>query len=149
MSYFMRYILTEDVIDLAALEQALHEIDPLFSIHIDQSEPNSGDLYYGEAVYGEIAINQPGETVFDEDMAELREILEPIEDVLKPGVLRVLDAADAMIALLVLEAGHSNPEKLDVLWDYCFDHYPGVLQVDDEGYYNRDQLILPTTLDES
>jgi hypothetical protein len=53
-----------------------------------------------------------------------------------------------MVALHVLQAGHDNADILDQLWDWLFDHFAGLLQVDDEGYYNRDTLILPTTPDE-
>jgi hypothetical protein len=145
MSYFMRYLYTRTPANLEQIEAALHDIDPEFRIQFDPSDHESGDLYYGEQVFGEIAFNATGDEVFTEDIEELRELIEPIDDPLKPLIQSVLDHANAMVALRVLEAGHLNSDILDQLWDWLFDHHPGVLQVDEEGFYDAERLILPTT----
>ncbi len=144
MSYFMRYILTRDDLSLSDLDTALRQIDPQFAIQIDQSAADTGDLYYGEDVYGELSVNRAGDLVFKEDLDELRDVLKDIDDPLKGHVLSALDSARTMVALHVLQAGDENPDILDQLWDWLFDHFAGLLQVDDEGYYNRDSLVLPT-----
>jgi hypothetical protein len=148
MSYFMRYILVHDDIALQTIDQALNAIDPGFSVQFDQGEPDSGDLYYRGEVLGEISVNHPGEMVFSEDIEELRTVVNALDHPDTPLIQTTLDSARAMVALLVLEAGHRNPDIVDQLWDWLFDHYRGVLQVDDEGYYDRDELVLPTTPDE-
>lgn len=148
MSYFMRYIYTRTSANLEQIEAALHDIDPQFRIQFDPSDHESGDLYYSEAVFGEIAFNRTGDDVFAEDIDELRELIAPIDDPLKPLIQSVLDNASAMVALRVLEAGHHNPDILEQVWDWLFDHHPGVLQVDEEGFYDAERLILPTTPDE-
>ncbi|MDX2139719.1 MAG: hypothetical protein SF123_16655 [Chloroflexota bacterium] len=148
MSYFMRYLFTGDTVTLAEIDAALRTIDANFRIQFEAGDVNSGDLYYEDDVFGEIALNMPGETVYNEDLDELRELIAPIDDPLKPMVATALDNAHGMVALLVLEAGHVNPDILEQLWDWLFDHAPGVLQVDDEGFYDYEKLVLPTTADE-
>jgi hypothetical protein len=145
MSYFMRYFLTQTTTTLAEIDAALQAADANFHIEADQSEPQTGDLYYGEAVLGEIAVNAPSEVVFDEDVEELREIIAPLDSDMKPLAQMTLDNARGMVALLVLQAGHDNPDILDALWDWMFSHHPGLLQVDDEGFYDYEGLLLPTT----
>lgn len=145
MSYFMRYLYTGTSANLEQIEAALHDIDPQFRIQFDPSDHESGDLYYDEQVFGEIAFNREGDEVFTEDIDELRELIAPIEDPLTPLIQSVLDNAQSLVALRVLEAGHNNPDILEQLWDWLFDHHPGVLQVDEEGFYDAERLILPTT----
>lgn len=148
MSYFIRYILTQGSTTLAHINAALQAADADFRIQIDPAAADTGDLYYGEEVLGEISLDVAGGTVFNEDIDELRELLEPINDPMRPLVQTALDNARCMVALHVLEAGHDNPDVLDTLWDWMFSHHPGLLQVDDEGFYDYDGLVLPTVTDE-
>jgi hypothetical protein len=148
MSYFMRYIFTGTPANLEQIEAALHDIDPQFSIQFDPGVHESGDLYYGSEVFGEIAFNRTGDDIFTEDIDELRELVESIDDPLTPLIRSVLDHAQSLVALRVLQAGHENQDIVEQLWDWLFDHHPGVLQVDEEGFYDAERLILPTTRDE-
>ncbi|MCA9907334.1 MAG: hypothetical protein KC519_01705 [Anaerolineae bacterium] len=148
MSYFIRYILVRDETTLATIDAALHLIDPDFNIQVDQSEVETGDLYYKSEILGEITVNRPGDSIFEEEIAELRKQLDAVSHPDKPLVQTALDVARAMVALHVLQAGNDNPDILEQLWDWLFEQYPGVLQVDEEGYYDIDGLFLPTTPDE-
>lgn len=144
MSYFIRYILTQDSTTLAHINAALEAADAAFRVQIDLADADTSDLYYGEDVLGELSVDLVGGTVFNEDIDELRELLEPINDPMRPLVQTALDNAQCMVALHVLEAGHANPDVLDTLWDWLFSHHPGLLQVDDEGFYDYEGLVLPT-----
>jgi len=147
MSYFIRYILVRDETTLATIEAALHLIDPNFNIQVDQSEVETGDLYFKSDVFGEITVNRPGDGIFEDEIAELRKQLETLTHLDKPLVQTALDVARSMVALHVLQAGNDNPDILDQLWDWLFDQYPGLLQVDEEGYYDADGLFLPIAPD--
>lgn len=148
MSYFMRYILVRDDITLADIDAALNSIDPGFSIVRDQSDRDRGDLYYRNDPYGEIAVNRPGDGLFDEEIQELLDGINDLDHPDTPLVQTALDTSQSMVALRVLQAGHENPDVLDHLWDWLFDHHAGMLQVDDEGYYDREGLVLPISSDE-
>ena len=63
MSYFIRYILVRDETTLATIDAALHLIDPDFNIQVDQSEVETGDLYYKSEILGEITVNRPGDSI--------------------------------------------------------------------------------------
>ncbi len=59
MGYYMRYISTdEQEITVPMLESVLKSLDPQYSIANVQKPPReSGDLMYGNEVYGQIEIN--------------------------------------------------------------------------------------------
>ena len=73
---------------------------------------------------------------------DLREQLEDIVDDAKATVLATLDAASGMIAFQLSEVGHDQYRKIDPFWDWLFDHFPGLLQIDEEGYYTQNEQLL-------
>lgn len=144
---FIRYIITSGhEITLALVEEALQSFDGEFSIFRDQAATNSGDIVHGSDVYGEIEVNRAGEQVFVEDIEDLRDQLtDTDDDANSDGVaqaLETLDGATAMVAVQLAEAGHEHYSQIDPLWDWLFARYPGLLQIDEEGYYSKDELIL-------
>lgn len=143
MGDFIRFILTgEHDLTLAQIETGLKEIDPEFSIIPDQAATNMGDVLHGGEVYGEIEVNRRGDQVFEEDIVDLREQLEDIGDDTKTTVLATLDSATGMVAFQLSEVGHDQYRKIDPFWDWLFDRYPGLLQIDEEGYYTQNEQIL-------
>ncbi len=143
MGDFIRYIITTaHDLTLDGLNQILKEVDPEFSIIPDRASTNSGDLLHGSEVYGEIELNQPGDQVFIEDLDDLREELIDIEGEEKDTVLRGFAKATGMIALELSEEGHQQYRRIDPVWDWLFEHYPGLLQIDEEGYYDQDNQLL-------
>lgn len=143
MGDFIRYILTgTNELTLAQIESGLKEIDPEFSVLPDQAAPNTGDVLHGSEIYGEIEVNGREDQVFSEDIEDLREQLEEIVDDAKATVLAALDGATWMIAFQLSEAGHEHYRKIDPFWDWLFDHYAGLLQIDEEGYYSQNEQLL-------
>ena len=143
MGDFIRYILTgEHDLTLAQIEGGLKEIDPEFSIIVDQAAPNTGDVLHGAGVFGEIEVNRREDQVFSEDIEDLREQLEDIMDDAKATVLATLDGATGMIAFQLTEEGHDQYRKIDPFWDWLFDRYHGLLQIDEEGYYTQSEQLL-------
>jgi hypothetical protein len=149
MGYYMRYIVTDTQdISLAVIVQALKQIDPAYAILTD-FDAASGDLLYGEKRYGEIEINRPGDDIFEEEIADLRELLPKQGTADARRVLDALEKAKAMVAVNALWKGRNSEatlEKIDPLWDWLFDHYAGILQADNEGFYDASGLILESSL---
>ena len=143
MGDFIRYIITgEHDLTLAQIDGGLKEIDPEFSIITDQAAPNTGDVLHGAELFGEIEVNRREDQVFSEDIEDLREQLEEIVDDAKATVLATLDSATGMIAFQLSEDGHEHYRKIDPFWDWLFDHFPGLLQIDEEGYYTQNEQLL-------
>lgn len=143
MGDFIRYIITvAHDLTLDGLNQALKEVDPEFSIIPDRASTISGDLLHGSEVYGEIELNRPGDQVFSEDLDDLRDELIDIEGAEKNTVLHAFDEATGMIALELSEEGHQHYRRIDPVWDWLFEHYPGLLQIDEEGYYDQNNQLL-------
>src|SRR5664279_2760421 len=142
MGDFIRYILTaENDLTLALIEAGLKEIDPEFALLPDQAAPNSADVLYGGEIYGDVEVNQREDQVFSEDIEDLREELEDIEDEAKAPVLEMLGAATTMVARQLCVEGYGLDRKVEPFWDWLFERYPGLLQIDEEGYYSQDEQL--------
>lgn len=143
MSYYMRFIITEAVpLDLPAVDAVLKSVDSAFAVRIDPMVPESGDLLYGDTAYAIVEVNQPGDDIFEEDIDELKEAVSFHDNPRKAEVLAVLDSAQRMIALEILEAGDENLVALEPFWDALFARYKGLLQVDEEGFFDREGRVL-------
>lgn len=143
MGDFIRYILTEPHdLTLEGVEKGLRQVDPEFAIVVDQAAQNMGDVLLGGEVFGEIELNRPEDQVFDEDIEDLREQLVDIPNSEKAVVMKALAKATGMIAFQITEEGHDQYGQIDAFWDWLFVHYAGLLQIDDEGYYNQDDQVL-------
>jgi hypothetical protein len=123
---------------LPAIEKGLKGFDPSYSIEDDH-------LKLGNAVYGAIEINAPGDGLFDEEIEWMLEEVEESEGEGKTKVKRALEQAKAIVALQVLWQGRGTEEtmeKLEPLWEWLFANRQGLLQADAEGYYDSSGLIL-------
>lgn len=140
MSYFMRYISTDDLeITLEILNKELQAVNQRYSVD------ESGELRFGDDVLGVVEINAPGQELFDEEIEELQEFVHDARGWKKKEVLKTFDAAKAIVAVQVLSGGQDSIqvlEKLMPLWDCLMSNRTGLLQADDEGYYNKSGLIL-------
>ena len=150
MGYYMRYITTSGAdISLTILETALKGVDAGYAIVPDDIEPLIGTLKLGEYVCGEIEINTPDDDIFDEDIDDLCELIADSEQASELQIREILDKAKAIVAMnAIWEGGDSSItlDKLEPLWDWLFEHFPGVLQADHEGFYDHETLIFETNL---
>jgi hypothetical protein len=147
MSYNMRFVVTTDQeIALPAIADALKEIDPSCELAVDSEATRpSADLVFGGDLYAELEINTPGDGLFDEELGELKELLEDAGYGDKARVLGVLDNAKGILAVRVLfgeRETEATTAKLDPLWEWLFANREGLLQADGEGYYDSSGLIL-------
>jgi hypothetical protein len=147
MGYFLRFILTDDEIDLETVGSALTDTDPGYAITEVHHEPvEHGLLTYQGDLYGQIEVSRI-EGPEDEELQELRDDVEESGSPKskRPMVLQLLKEAKAMLVVQVLWQGRemeATLEKIDPLWEWLFTNRKGLLQADGEGYYNPSGLIL-------
>lgn len=145
MGYIMRYITgAARAVSLADIETALRQSDAAYAI-VNTDIDDMGDLMYGDRRLGIIEINRPGEDIFEDDIAEFRDLVGGQDTPEQRRVLETLDHAQAIIAVEAIWPGaQAEPtlSRLDPLWDWLFATYPGLLQADNEGFYEGDELVL-------
>lgn len=143
MSYFMRFVLTDAAPpSLAEIEAALQAIDPDFLIVQDSSDEESADLMYGDDLFGEIEVNLRGDPLCDEDLEDLADELHKQDDPNREVALQALEQATGLIVVHILRAGHDNFSTLNLLWEWLFTTRQGLLQVDEEGFFDREKRIV-------
>ena len=140
MSYYMRYISTDaSEITLEILNKELQAGNQRYSVD------ESGELRFGDDVLGVVEINVPSQELFGEEIEELKEFVKGVRGWKRKEVLKALNAARTIVAVQVLFDGQDADavlEKLMPLWDWLLANRNGLLQADDEGYYNKSGLIL-------
>jgi hypothetical protein len=147
MGYYMRYFVTdEQPITLDLLESALRECDADYSISDRGREQcGVGVLKHAGEAYGEVALNSPGDGLFEDELKEFREFVEGAPSEQKEQVNAIFDKATLLIAVKVLFLERETETtllRIDPIWDWLFANREGILQVDGEGFYDRDELIL-------
>jgi hypothetical protein len=147
MGYYMRFFDTSDrPLNLNAVDSALREIDPAYRIEIHpDTDALQGELHYGDGLYSEIEINQPGDGLFDEEVQEQLETLDDSEEGDSEPVADTLRTARRSIVVRVLWQDRDSEDtlvRLDPLWTWLFGSRSGLMQADGEGYYNSKGLVL-------
>ncbi|MEL6177969.1 MAG: hypothetical protein AAFS10_03405 [Myxococcota bacterium] len=146
MGYYMRYITTtSNIPTLDAIRSSLQTMDTHYRLTSVEPSEMSAELFFDEAIVGELDINMRGDGLFDEEIKELRDFVEHDAIGDRAPVLAALTEATAIIAVRVLW-GERDTETtmalLDPLWSWLLEHYSGLLQADSEGYYDGSGLIL-------
>ncbi|MCB9457637.1 MAG: hypothetical protein H6671_16750 [Anaerolineaceae bacterium] len=145
MGYYLRFITTsQQAITVPVIAAALQALDPAYTLAGDQVD-GIADLLHGETFCGVLEINRPGDDIFEDDLREFRDMVGTGETEAERRVLAVLANAQAMVAVEAIWLGTDSASvlgRLDPLWDWLFAHYPGLLQADNEGFYDADDLIL-------
>jgi hypothetical protein len=150
MGYYMRYFTTStDPITCDQIAEALTKIDANYYIRPDQVDTNACELYYDDLLCAEIQLSQSDDTIFQEDLEDLTTFVRGSRHKGEPRVLAVLTDATQLIAVSVLwEGDDPNPTltRIEPLWEILFQQYPGLLQIDTEGFYDENELIFPLRL---
>jgi hypothetical protein len=147
MGYYMGYFDTsEKPLTIGEIESALRAVDPAYRLESSESTGVAqAHLYLGDGLYGEVEINQPGDGLFEDEIAEMLEFLEDAEGEGRTRVENVLKEARRVICVRVLGGEEDMEETLagiDPLWHWLFSTRPGLLQADGEGYDDANDLIL-------
>jgi hypothetical protein len=143
----MRFFFTGAAPTLAELDAGFRQLDAKYTLRPETGSAVLADLLYGDDLYATVEINAQGGTLYTEDVEELREQLNdpaaPPEDyAMRQYVIGLLDRASGMIAVHVSDFGNVYYDRIDPFWDWLFETRDGFLQVDDEGYYDRDGVLL-------
>lgn len=150
MGYYMRYFIPKSAqtITLPQIHDALTRIDAKYAIQIDSTDPNFGDIAYGERVLGEIEINTAGDEIFEEEMEDFLELLNHSKDDQKAIIIQNMQSSGQMVAISAIwrdgDADDADVvhNHLDPLWDWLDTHYEGMLHRDADGFYHGQTLIL-------
>jgi hypothetical protein len=145
MGYLMRYIITDErEITLSSIETALQQVDPTYAI--TNVEVNDlGDLMFDGERLAIIEINRPGDDMFEDDLAELADVVGKDVAPAESKVHETLSSAKTLVVLEVFWLGEdAEPvlSKIDPLWDWLFANYAGIAQADSEGFYDASGMIL-------
>lgn len=139
----MRFIATEERrVTLAELAAALTQIAA--NGHVTATPPgdNYADIEIDGDVHAELEINLPGDDIFEDELDELREPVEWYSETPeKARVLQTLAQAKWIACFLLLQPGWEN-EVIDKLCDWLLANYAGLLEVDGEGYFDKDNIVL-------
>lgn len=146
MGYYMRYISTHSpALTIQHIAESLLKQDPKFKIIQSPIESTRAEVLYDELVLGELELNLPDDGIFDEDIEALKEMIEGVGDPNEQRILETLHRTQFIVAISAIWEGKDSAPvltKLDILWDWLFDNYNGLLQADNEGFYDGDDLIL-------
>lgn len=154
MAYYMHFIVTEDAaaVTLDAIETALRQIDPAYSLGHRQPAPyEAADLLYKDEVYAEIELNRPGDDLFDDAIAVLIDDLDefefehPEDQRIQQTLREWIHQAQMVIGVQIIfgdEGMEPGVALVEPLWDWLFSTVEGVLQVDYEGYYDEEGPLL-------
>jgi len=152
MGEYWRYFYTDGAITLDDLEKGFQSLDRRFALQRDAAANNIADLAYGDDIYGEIEINSPQGELYQEDVEMLREQLADAAPEEAPAVARieaVFTSARGLVALRPTDFGIVHFDRIAPIWDWLMARWPGLLQVDDDGYYDRDGTVLLLTFDDA
>lgn len=135
----MRFFLTggppPSLGDLAA---AVTAADPSGLVARDAAEPARGDLYFGGVLYAELEANGPGDEIFEEDRLDLLDELAKQDDPNAAEAVEVVRWSTGAVVLRVYEPGHDDWPRLNLIVDWLFATRTGLLQVDEEGFFDHD-----------
>lgn len=141
MSYQLRFLITDSgPLDLDDLTAALKAVNRKYRLDL---EDGTGELRLGSEVVGQLRLATPDDETFEDELAMLEEAA---SEGTGKGEARVADALATVQTILAVEVpgkvhGREALESLDPLWDYLFNNREGLLQADNEGYYDEDGLI--------
>jgi hypothetical protein len=140
MGYSLRFLCTDPgPMQLTELVDSLRALNRRY-----QLDHESGTLSLAGKAVARIVALAPGDRRFDDALSQLEE---DASEGTGHGEARVADAlatVQSIVAIEVLGPGRRSEETLDSLepvWDWLFSNYSGLLQADEEGYYDSEGLI--------
>ncbi len=144
MGYYMRYIVADErPVAVGDIRTAFAGAGAGYEIEGEDGEATI--THAGQAI-GEVTVNVPGDGLFDEELEELVEFAREGDDQsAAAGVVKVLRAARAIVAVRVLFGDREADRTLDLLapiWTWLQVNREGLIQADGEGYYDGQELIL-------
>lgn len=147
MGYYMRFITRDDRdVSFDQIEAMLILGDARYALQRSQFEfEQVADVFYDSVLIGQIEINQVDDEIFEDDVSAFREMIgEPVSNEDR-SVLAILNQAWLMVVVEALWKGTDAEytlTKFDPLWAWLFANRSGILQADNEGFYDANGLIV-------
>jgi hypothetical protein len=145
MGYYFRYITqTEHTITIQTIEKAFQRANSYYHVHHSEIR-NYADLLYLDKIIAHIEINNTEDDIFEDDIHELAASIEQPQNSSEETTLSQIQQANTLIAIDAIWEGtdrNNTLDKLDPLWTWLFQNYPGILHADGEGFYNSTGLII-------
>ena len=141
----MRFILTDGPAPtLDDIESDVRKKDTDYSI---DREPGAatGDIRYEGDIYGEIEVGAVGTGNIDQDLADLTALLPDADDGDPATVEAILKSATSMVTVRFPSEDQASEQSLQTvypIWQGLFASRQGVLQADDDGYFDKSGRIL-------
>jgi hypothetical protein len=146
MGYYIRFIVYDEKdIALDAIEKGIKGIDPEFNLDEWDRECEFAELLHGDDLYGELEITRLEQDDVDEEITELIEEAEDAIEGDKGKVIKLLKKAKVMLVIRVLWQNRDAQATINTIapiWEWLFENYQGLLQVDGEGYFDKEHQIL-------
>ena len=140
----MRYIVAdEQFVSLQDIGKVFGEAG--LEYDVDGEETGATVAHEGKPI-GHVRLNVPGDGLFEEERDELIEFAEVGNEAQKRRVIETLRTAREIVAVQVLFGSGDTDWTLDCLsplWTWLQSNRRGLIQADDEGYYDGHDLILP------
>jgi hypothetical protein len=146
MSYYMRFVSTSDQpVDISELTTALAEADPHYNVETSEDEATFLLSYAGHT-FASVEINHPDDDIFSEEVAELLESLGEESGPETDQVVAAMQRATEIVAFQILigDGEYDTYELIGPVWEWLFANYQGLLQADEEGFYDVNGLLLQT-----
>lgn len=145
MGFYFRYLTRpKDKITIAIIEDALKQAHNQYQLHPSQIN-NYADLLYEDKLIAHIEINHSDEDIFQDDIDELSDTIGTPQNTTEQSILSQIRATTTLVVVETIWEDTQREaalDKLDPLWNWLFQHYPGILQADGEGFYNADGLVI-------
>jgi hypothetical protein len=145
MGYYFRYLTqAEHKITIKTIEKAFQKPNSHYQIHHSVIS-NYADLLHLDTMIAHIEINTPEDEIFEDDIHELTAAIGQPQNAFEQTILKQIQQANTLIATEAIWQGtkRSNTlDKLDPLWTWLFQNYPGILQADGEGFYDSTGLVI-------
>ena len=148
MGYYMRYLFEgEAAVDLRSLEASIGEAGYTFDRW--ENDDSSVEIHYQGEVLAELELEHLESGGEDEEIQELIEDVESIKGLFKgkskKRVLAFLRQVQVRLVVRVLWGGRDGDEtldRLDPIWRWLMSNYSGLLQADDQGYFDRNRKLI-------
>jgi hypothetical protein len=148
VGFYMRFVLiNENKTTFRQIARGLKKLDPKYCFE--------GEEYfiYDNELYGQVEINRPDDSFFDDDISLLKERVFSYSYHLNAArILSVLEQAIAIFFVNVVWSGSDTEDTLDKfepLWEWFFANREGILFVDENGFYGKDGILLSFAAEES
>jgi hypothetical protein len=144
MAVGMRFFFTDGPPPaLIEITEAMQRVDAAFAVVPDPAQPRlAGDLVRADARYARLERYLPADELFADVIEEYAEALHAHDHPDRLIALDVVQRATGVLFAEILRAGHEDYATLDRLWMWLFETRAGLLQIDEDGFYDSQRLLV-------